>query len=170
MPGTHQCSSSLGYAMAHPQTPPSSSSFWTRTPNRAGTLSHRRREAKKPIRSIPANPGSIESESAYQLAHAPMHKIMEYYFRYMTERPEKMIQYANSILSVFEKTPQPHVLRMRICEPMSNVIQTFSPFWKVFFYYFLTYFGFPTRKSRLIQDFLRSFIIHPTASLDFSDD
>lgn len=106
----------------------------------------------------------IETESADKLVHAPMHKILEYYFRYLTERPKKMIQYAISILSVFEKTPQPHVLH--ICEPVSNTVKTFSPFWKVFFYYFLTYFGFPTRKSRLIQDFLRSFIIHPTASLD----
>ena len=100
----------------------------------------------------PATLVFIEPKNEQELLNAPMHKIMEYFFWYMKEKPEQMDQYANSILSVFSETPQPYILH--ICEPMSNTIKTFPPFWKVFFYYFLTYFGFPTRKSRLIQDFL----------------
>ena len=80
---------------------------------------------------------AIETEDEQFLMEVTIIQSLRYYIQYFDESPDQVIHYADSILTIFEKIDPKMPLNYRV---VFNTIQKFSALWKIFFYYFLTYF------------------------------
>lgn len=98
---------------------------------------------------------AIETEDEQFLMEVTIIQSLRYYIQYFDESPDQVIHYADSILTIFEKIDPNRSVSYCV---VFDTIQGFSPLWKIFFYYFLTYFGFPTNNYTNIKKFLQFMI------------
>ena len=98
---------------------------------------------------------AIETEDEQFLMEVTIIQSLRYYIQYFDESPDQVIHYADSILTIFEKIDSERSVSYCV---VFDTIQEFSPLWKIFFYYFLSYFGFPTNNYTSIKNFLQFMI------------
>lgn len=98
---------------------------------------------------------AIETEDEQFLMEVTIIQSLRYYIQYFDESPDQVIHYADSILTIFENINTKRSVSYCV---VFDTIQGFSPLWKIFFYYFLTYFGFPTNNYTNIKNFLQFMI------------
>lgn len=112
-------------------------------------------KTKKNTKETKEITNAIETEDEQFLMEVTIIQSLRYYIQYFDESPDQVIHYADSILTIFEKIDPE--MPVNYCV-VFDTIQGFSPLWKIFFYYFLSYFGFPTNNYTNIKNFLQFMI------------
>ena len=112
-------------------------------------------KTKKNTKETKEITNAIETEDEQFLMEVTIIQSLRYYIQYFDESPDQVIHYADSILTIFEKIDPKRSVSYCV---VFDTIQDFSPLWKIFFYYFLTYFGFPTNNYTHIKNFLQFMI------------